>query len=59
MNATSIIAPMLFIAGVENVVLVAVAIVQVRQHGKKKGYRQSFYQIASLVMLTMKVDYDP
>lgn len=55
MGGISIIGPMLFLAGVAAVVLVAVAIIQDLRHEKKYGYRQAFYTIVSLVGLVMTV----
>jgi hypothetical protein len=55
MGGISIIGPMLALAGVAAVVLVAVAIIQDLRHDKKYGYRQAFYTIVSLVGLVMTV----
>ena len=55
MGAIDILGPMIGLAAVAAVILVAVAIIQDLRHDKKYGYRQAFYTIVSLVGLLLSV----
>jgi hypothetical protein len=55
MGAFDILGPMIGLAAVAAVILVAVAIIQDLRHDKKYGYRQAFYTIVSLVGLLLSI----
>ncbi len=55
MDTLSFIGPLMMVAGVGVLALVAVAIVQDMRQERKYGYRQAFYTIVSLLMLVMTI----
>jgi len=55
MNSLAFVFPLLGLAGVAAVILVAIAIAQDLRQERKYGYRQAFFTIVTLVMLVLSV----